>query len=207
MRLSPYLSIALFWLAYGYKFQQSLRDIRHAQYTRWVYLETLCLMPAMCVCPVAREIALVNTCGLAFGSTSWYVVTKYELLREFGDNLTGDGRAPLAFPVLLLGDFVYHWLPWLLLQYAFSSEYTCTPTTPNTSRLWIGAMTAFGHSTYIFWLNAVRRHSIAFDASRWCPKEAYGVRLDTRPRQIFAGWFLVLCGHLAASTMVLTRTT
>ena len=187
----------MFWL--------SLADISRAQYTRWAYLEVMVLIPAMFYFPLARRIALVNTMGLGFGIQAFYVVTNYNLLREFGDKLS---ETPFPFPVLLIGDFLYHWMPWVILQFVFSDEYSFQLNiSASWSKLWIGAMTGFAHGTYLFWLSCIRFKGIQlFDVRWWDPRDAYEVKCTKiATHAIPAAWMLLICGHLAASSFVLNE--
>ena len=164
------------------------------KYTNYVYFETMCLAPCMPYYPYAVIICVINTFGLGIGITSFYVVTKYKVLIEFGNAYAKDfkwKRRP-QFAVLLLGDFVIHWLPFVLL-YWFVFGAPRTRCGPKALNLLTSFLTGICHATYYKLLTG-----------SWDPRPGYNLQhLVARPWQWTVAWIGVFSGHVFGAAFLL----
>ena len=157
------------------------------KYTNYIYFETLCLVLCMRYFPYAVTICLINTFGLGIGITSFYLVTKYKLLVEFGNGYAKYykwKRAP-PFAVLLLGDFIIHWLPFIVM-YWFVFGAGKTRCGPKALNLLTGFITGICHATYYKLLTGA-----------WDPRPGYDLQhLEVSPWQWTVAWVGVFSGHV-----------
>ena len=204
MLLGTAIPLLLFFSAYVWMYWLSLRDQSRGRYTQWAYLQLLLLLPVLPFSSAARKIAVVNSLGLGLGIHCFYAVTNYRLLRFLGDRVLGLGW---SFWSLLVGDFIVHFGPWMLLQAAlvffdcdealqFSSLLRWPTTMPPN--LWVGVLTGLAHSTYCRLL-----------IGHWTPLDLYDVRElfkskshAAQLKRVPLAWFGVFLGHCTAAAML-----
>lgn len=217
---SSVASWAVFLAAYASMFRLALADLKEkGKYTLWVYAQTLCLLPLLPHSSMARAIALANTFGLGLGIHAFYAVTRYRLLREFGDDMatqaasrlrrfTGPrhpaGAVRLPLLAYLAGDAAVHWTPFAVAMWAQArwgarrtKESTTTalaiaaPRLP--SRIWVGIVTGFFHATYCFFLTG-----------SWDPAPLYGVSQTRYTQQDIAqAWAGLFSAHVLGAFILL----
>ena len=180
--------IFMFLGAYTLMFNLSKVNRYWAKYTYWVYAEVFLLIPAMFVYPLARQIALVNSLGLGLGIHCMYAATNYGVLRDFGDQ---SGLHGWPFVTLLFGDFLMHFLPWIILLLAFNDEFTMGFSAPRLSNVWIGGMTGSLHSTYTYFLG------FTFD-----PGPVYNIKCPYKKSHVYIAWVGVFLSHVFASMII-----
>lgn len=183
------IPIIVFITSYGIFFFKS--NTLRLKYTFYVYFESLCLVPLIPYYPYAHIICYINTFGLGIGITSFYVMTKYKVLKEFGKGYAMQfnwKKEPSIFFLLLI-DFIYHWVPYILCT-SYKNTYQNTKMV-----LFTGLMTGLCHSTYYKLATGI-----------WDPRKGYGLLyLDVKSWQWCISWILVFIGHVMGAILYIEK--
>ena len=173
-----------------------------AKYTYWVYAETVSLLPCIWhnrykTHSIAHELALVNTFGLGVSIHLFYCLTQYRLLRIFG----GKYR---HICVLLIGDVIVHFTPFLLLY----TQLQHTSVTRSPIRVMLtGCFSGGCHATYVFWVNMFRHYNQNdVPQSYWDPRPYYNVtKLNVQLYMIKLTWCGVWFAHVFGAYLLLIQ--
>ena len=187
------VAIALFLAATWRMFRRAQRDPASGRYTRWVYCQTLFLLPLLPFSGVARRIAFVNGLGLPIAIHCFYAITNYALLRELvGRILRDDIGVQQRMPaVVLLGcDAAAHFAPWGLAKgMAHYLAVDAPAPAPLWLRLCIGCFTGFFHATYCRWLTG-----------GWDPGHLYALKTTKYTMGwVHLAWVGTFLGHLVSA--------
>ena len=186
------LALVLFLGATARMFHKAQRDVASGRYTRWVYYQVFALVPALPFSPLARRLALVNGLALPIAIHCFYSMTNYHLLRELGDRIARDEfgvQRRMPFAVLIAGDMLAHFGPWLIAKGVIWALADPPVRWESLSRVWVGCLTGFCHSTYCWWLTG-----------QWDPGTIYDLKKTKYSMgRVRLAWFGVFVGHIFVS--------
>ena len=132
------------------------------------------------------SLSFVNNLGCFFGVHGFYMLSKYELLKELiTNNISKYGINNPSLPFCLILDFIIHGIPVIIIMILLlnsKKNIICH------SYIWVHS--GLLHSTYVYNLTCSWNPCILYNCKQ------YSMRL------IYIGWFGVLLGHYMANSIL-----